>query len=869
MLDDREKKKNIMELLLISLEKTDDGMASNIQDILHGTGAETTDYVAAHWHSRNPTELARARMIDVEARKHDGEAHEKKKALDFLLGRLNDESPIVQQHLSSALCGFAPDSIQPLIDLVLASNEITHIVQHAVTILIKIGEPCVIPVCEALNDSQERMTDGLLRVLFQLKDPRAIPYLINYLNRSVPKHVYYACLAMRVLGSFRIEKVIPPLINILRFPDEKLYDTAMRELSNLGAIALDDLLQALDVEQDDIITQRIYQVFINMQPFPQARLLDAFQHSDKVAKHIKETFKQHAAATASFMVNNLFHPHPKVRHYTRLTVEEMNRDVTVPYLIEALINPSWQPVIKKFLISYTPSIPLLIQKLSSTNIGDEVFNTLLAFDSRQVIPSLVIGLQESQTRQETKRLIVELAGREPALLPDIVRLFDPSVSNLHTLPPAALAALQEILTQELANESLPELINGLDGKLLEHCSDTLVILSRKDDMTETVVQALINALSRGGLLFGAKQTLVNIGKRALMPVNLLLDSDEDLLVEAAQDILSKMGADAFSIIYDRFHNPRTTASATKIYSKMPTATAAVGLAAYLSSSDLRMTEIAVYLLFTRINEEDQQRKVELIPALLEQTRKKNISVRRIIAPLLLFNGNSNGRRKLAEHIVNHVLKHPERHLEFMRILPFIGERAIKPLEDILNDNYSLSPLLPEAVAILGLISRNEYVEKYVAELASLRPVVKGQHTRQLYNPLSFRALGGLLASGSYNPTELLNLKRQAESQRDDTAFEFYDVLLGMRNMPAMAQLNIKLTEASNDLYQSNQQISRLKGELEDERARSTRLSNEQKQSQRAINNAQSTIDNLNNQITSLNYQNSQLLEEKRRLRNHQ
>ncbi len=843
MLDEREKKKHIMELLLLSLEKRDDGMASNIQDILQGAGAGVgaTDHIISFWKSRNPTELARARMIDILAQKNNGETYEKSMALTFLLSHLNDESPLVKQHLSGAIGSFAPESISPLIDLLMTPGEITPGIRQAAAILIKIGEPSVLPVCHALDAAHERRTNGLIHVLSQLRDPRAIPYLINHLYRIAPHHTKLACHVIQVLSSFRSREVIPPLITMLKFPDDRLSETAIEELSNLGEISVESLIHALDVEHEAIITRRIHLVFIKMQPFPQARLLDAFQQSDRVAGHIKETFKQHAAATASYLIDNLFHPHKRIRHYTRLTLAEMNPAATFPHLIEALVQPGWQPVIKEYLLTDISAIPLLISKLSSTTISDEVFTTLLAFDSRQITPWVMRGLYDSKTRQETKHLIVTLANREQqqSLVPDIVRLFDPAVSNMQTLPSESLNALQEVLTSELARESLPELINCLDGKLLDLCSDTLVILSLKPDMTETVVHETIAALSRGGLMHGARQTLVKIGKPALRPISLLLDSDEPWLVEAAQDILSEMGANAFPIIYQRFHNPGTETVAAHIYNKMPASVVAAGLAAYLSSKDLFMTEIAVYLLYARIEAEDQQRKIELIPALLAQTRKNNISIRRIIAPLLLYSGSTaNSRRRLAAHVVDHLLKHPERHLEFMGVFSFIGEQSIKPLEKIVRETNISSQLLPEAIAMLGLLSRherNEQIEQYVAELASLKPIMRGQRTRQLLNPLDYRALGGLPASGRYDYTELSNLKRQADSQGDVPASEFYDVLIGTRNIPKIDLLTRRWQESEDRTNLLQQDVDRLTRDVKSERERSERLRKERNEAREQRN----------------------------------
>lgn len=856
-----EKKKATIEQLLFLLNTKDTQQAGNIQNVIHDIGIGATDSIISYCHMHTPPPLSRSRIIEVMGTVHDN------KALPFLLDYLSDDSPPVQDKLTASLSNFAPESISPLIDHVM-SPKAEVIVRRAAHILIKIGKLSVMPVSRALSSIQERGTFYLVHVLSELKDPEAIPYLIKLLYEIESPNINLTCYVIQVLGSFRVKQVVAPLIDALTSSEERVYETAIEELSKLGEIAFDDLIGKLDVEHETPATRRMRAALVKMQPFLQEQLLNQFAKRDTIARQVKEVFKQNARNAVSFIVNNLFHQHPGIRNYVRQTIWEMEPAITVSPLIEALHNPDWQPVIEKFLVSYPPSIPLLIRELGSAKISEAAFTTLLAFDSRQIIPSLTIGLADEKTRPRTKRLIETLTSREQRVIADIISLFDPDVSHIPTLPQEALVALQEVLTQELANVSLPELITGLgERELVDACSETLVILSRKPGRVDKVVQATLNALTSGSLLNGAKLTLVKIGQPAVEQVSSLLDKKEDSLVAAGQDILSRMGSIAFHTIYERLLEPRTEEVAAKIYRNMSTASAAEGLAAYLSGQDLQQILIGLHLLYIRVDEEDRRQKVEMIPALLEQTRKDNISLKRVLAALLIFNGSFPQRKRLAAYIVDLLLRYPEHHpKEFLELFPFLGKQAVKPLERILNTKTKNFPptLVEEAAATLGLITRHEQIETLVSNLATREFAIEGQRTRLLINPLHFRALGGLLASGNYNSNVLI--EKRSEAPQGSSAFEFYDILLGARNMPEITRLHTRLEVISDEKDQLTREVNRLTQELATEKATSSRLRTERNNAQTAFDNAQQSIKNHNTRIADLNGQISELNHEVSQLR---
>jgi HEAT repeat protein len=874
--DEREKKNSAVEQLLTSLKTPDTSMAVNIQEVLRNIGPEATQHIMMYWQSRNPSEIARQRMVEImdPGRERDARKMSDRNALSFLIGLLGDESLEVQKRLSLALCNYVPQSIAPLIDQVISLDVSETVSKRAAAILKAIGESSVKPVCDALLDVRERGTRLLVEVLDYLKHRDAIIPLIDLLQRIIPQYIQLAGYVMQVLSSFQDQRVVSPLIDILERPEDVLYDKAIEELSRLGNIALGELIAALDFEQETVKTRRVRNAICGMRPFPQEQLLDMFKQSDELSEQIKQVFKEkadkeNADETVRFLVGQMDHSHLRIRSYVHLTVKEIKPDTTVRPLVAALGNPGWQPILAPYLLMNPQSIPLLIQELGSVERSEPAYTTLLQFDSLQVIPSLILGLQITRTRQRTKRLIVEMVGREKNLLASIIYLFDATTSHLPSMPQEALKALQEVLTQELADESLPVLIEGLkERQIIEDCSNTLVLLARQQGKTEIVVQAMLDALKKEELRNGAKQTLVKIGEPALKPVSrLLLDRSDASLIEAAREILSDMGPIAFPILHQLFHNNELVQDAILIFRRMSAVNVATGIVHYLSGNSLRDIEIALFLLYMRIDEEDRTHKEEIIPALLHEAQQADRPWQRIIVALLLFNGRTQNRKRPADYIVDALIADSGHYKELFRILPFIGEQAVDPLVRILSRQDVPQPIQEEAAGMLGVIRRHERVEGYVSELAANRPAMNfGQRTRQLYNPLHYRALGGLLASGNYGRNELMQLR--SASELGSESYEFYDVLLGSRNMAEIERLRTDVRHFRQAWDAANAEVRRLNAELDStkEQLSSTARRNSQ------LSSLNSQLQDANTQLratnTQLSLENTRLHEEINRLRRH-
>src|SRR5262249_25570325 len=145
------------------------------------------------------------------------------------------------------------------------------------------------------------------------------------------------------------------------------------------------------------------------------------------------------------------------------------------------------------------------------------------------------------------------------LLPDIVRLFNPAIAQPEPLPgplPEVRRTVQELLTTELADASLPALVGGLaEPPLREGCIDSLVILAHIQEPQPEVLQAVWEALRNPAQRLGAHQTLVRCGPLAAQPVSeLVRERDQDLSKEA-RAILAEMGEVAFPHIYQLAHDP--------------------------------------------------------------------------------------------------------------------------------------------------------------------------------------------------------------------------------------------------------------------------------------------------------------------------
>jgi hypothetical protein len=435
-------------------------------------------------------------------------------------------------------------------------------------------------------------------------------------------------------------------------------------------------------------------------------------------------------------------------------------------------------------------------------------------DYPTVLPWLISGLANPNTRQHTRRLIEEMARTyDGDLLPDIVRLFNPAIARPEPLPgplPEVQRALQELLTTELVLDSLPALVRGLaEPPLREACADSLVTLAHIQQRQELVLQAVLDALRNPSQRLGAHQTLVKCGQMAAQSVYELLREHDNDLVREARAILAEMGETAFPYIYQLAHDPQHRAHAQDIFQLIPVEIVSKGLLACFASNDRQKEETAFYMLAMGIDDENSSRSGSsgLIRALLAQALEHSNSevCLRTLSALLFF--SHKRRSEMAQQIVSTLTQTSEEHFraEYLRSLFLLGKDAIDSLGFAMN-----TPDLPEKVRLemigtLSTLGEDEQITEYVKILAA----GPNGTVNFLHRAPGLRALGGLLAGGIYNEKKLEEVHKDLSASskpQDRAAFEFFDVLLGKRNMSEIVRLQEVINRQQGDIDRLNKLI---------------------------------------------------------------
>ena len=136
--------------------------------------------------------------------------------------------------------------------------------------------------------------------------------------------------------------------------------------------------------------------------------------------------------------------------------------------------------------------------------------------------------------------------------------------------------------------------------------------------------------------------------------------------------------------------------------------------------------------------------------------------------------------------------HQERLIQTFLLL---GGGAKDALLAILRDPGAQSKLRAEAAGILGMLTPHEDVAVYANTISGHGFWAgRASNSTSILEPerlaVSLRALGGLLASGNWNVSRLLDLRRV--SKEGSAERELYDILLGWRYSPRIAMLENEL-----------------------------------------------------------------------------
>ncbi len=820
-------KEKAVRMLIQSLSSADEAMRHNAVQVLQEVGHAATPILLAEL-ERQPPEMVRMHIVAVFAHMRIPDPQ----ALPYILPLLADPALGVQQQAASALRTYAPDSIPDLIKMVLFdASEVAA--TRAAQILGDIGTGTIEPVLQALQEIVPGRTRLLVYVLERVRDQRAVPALIALLAKPEIESLL-AVSIVHVLSQYPDERVVSALISVLANPDVLLQEEAVNALSQLGEVALDKLVVALDVKEETATTTRIRRVLLSMAPFPGERLIDMLTLvSEAQAWQIMEVLLAKGSDAAQMLVTHLAHPDQRVQEYMRYTLTRMEGHIAVPALLEVLHRPALRPVVDELLRVYPQeAIPQLVSLLGESERGDASATVLSAFGP-EVLPALVPGLDDpgDVAQERARSIILHLLRQMPEMLPRVVQLF--------SLVPSQRAheGLLDLLTNDLtrparspfADTLVPTLLEGLeDARLIAGVSEALVRLVHKQGAySDAALNGLFAALRLDERREGAKIALGNVGMQAIPGVmNLLTDTDQ-AVAYAAQQILREMRAVALPYIwaaYSDLSNPARREAALKTFASMPTMEIKDGLIGYLAGDELQDISMSLGLLLERISDEAALSRQDqaMIRALLEhvKTQAEERTAQRIIALLLLVGGSD-----VASHIawgLYHYADHPNHRERLVRMFLLLGEEAEETLLEMLRYRATPAELLAEVVSVLGMMTPRQEAYEYARTLGNpASSMYQADMTYPERQAIALRALGGLLAGGHLNSSTLQ--RRQASSLYGSTEHELYSVLLGKPYGPLITRLENELRAAQYEHEKDRRELTirmslleRAKEELEEE-----------------------------------------------------
>ncbi len=805
-----------VEALIQNLAASDEQLARTAVSALCEIGPATTAGLLQQLRQQ-PSELETVRIVEVLGKVRDP------RALSQLLRLLADPSLAVQHQVAQALLRYGDESIPGLIYQVLqGENEL--VAGGAEQILGELGEAAVDAVTEALIPVVPGRTHMLVHVLGCLHHPLSVLPLIALLETSTDGAAVDMQLVLALieaLGQYQDERVVAPLMEMLASTNPLFYEGAINALGNLGAIACPELVAALDIEQDTPVTARIERAVLGMERFPADCLLEALAvGSDAQAEHIMQVFMSSGPEAAQVVVDNLDHPDRRVQIYIRAAAELMPGQVIVPALLEAIDHPdrNMRAVIAEYLLKHPfEAIPPLVDMLQENTQGSIAQRLLLDFGP-SILPSLVPGLDalSDLSHERSRQLVIELARQSLEALRQVIQLFTLSP------PPRAHQALVSALAEDLADISVPVLLDGLeDAHIIGVVSETLGRMVKKGDQRSALIlDELLSGLRTEGRRQGAEITLVDIGAEAVPGVGSLIADPDPFVSRAAQDILCQIGVPAFAFIWaahsDVANRPRREA-ARAIFRRMPTVIIKDELVQLLSSDEPEDISMALALLLERIHDEallpDQGH--EMIPVLLEyvQTHAAERAGHRVLTLLLLLGG-----RTVVDFITQVLYDYPNHQERLLYALLLLGEEAEESLLEILHDSGATAQLRAEAAAVLGLQAPHVDIREYASMLPEYglwAGQSQGQHG--VLHPdqlnISLRALGGLLAGGHWHATELDRLRTM--SKNDSPEHELYAILLGWWYHPHISMLK---QELENEREEHKQRLMLLTQEILDIRS---------------------------------------------------
>lgn len=785
-----ERWEQVVRLLIAALADRDEAKITSVMALLQRMGNTATPLLVKELQTSRQ-ELALARIVRVIGVVRDPDA------LRRLLPLLDNPARLVAEQLTIAFQNYAPESIDPLLDVTLM-HQSPGAARRATEILKSIGEGCVPAVIRRLEPIKRERTQLLVEILVHTRRPQAITPLIRLLGKlqneadsDLVKKVIQA------LQHFPDKQVIPPLIDVLSNWGAPYYQEAGKVLSGFGELALDELVAALDVEQETVAVRRVRTAILYMQPFLYLPLLNCFQScSERQGRQIEKVFLERGdQETARFLVSQLSHSQQKVKLAVQRMLDRMPEDAVVEPLLDALGNPREYDVISRLLRKYPTSIPKLVAILADVRRSRAAYTILLDFGP-QVIAHLPSGLDapDERARNNSQRLLIALAEgeQEPQarqrILEQIVALFahlrrgSQGWNNLLDLLTNQFVILWG---EQFADLCIPVLLNGLmDAPSRDGCAEALVRLVRHHPVyKETILNALLKALEVKEQRDGAEIALIGLDEHAVDPVSKLIIDQNAEVAGRAQHILSQIGPAALQFVWQHYRDAddrRLQDAVRTIFRRMSIDRILGKLIEWLTAEDPLYIEMGLTLLLERILLEEEGASQKLIPFLLEYVCQhgQDDASQRIIA-LLLFARKETVIEHLLKRLRDNQKNHPE-WLPQILLLPGLAGKAQERLEAIVRGEQEATPQLrAELAAIMGLLRMDEAEDfaKTLNQYSMLEPEGATQQlqTRDLLS-MSLRALGGLLAGGRWGVEELRRLRRT--SKEGTPEHDLYSLLLG-------------------------------------------------------------------------------------------
>jgi hypothetical protein len=281
------------------------------------------------------------------------------------------------------------------------------------------------------------------------------------------------------------------------------------------------------------------------------------------------------------------------------------------------------------------------------------------------------------------------------------------------------------------------------------------------------------------------------------------------VAQAAKRILCDIGVPALPFIWMAHSdksNPQRRNAAMEIFCSMSADVIKDELVTLLVSDKRDDISMAVSLLLERVHEESRQDNHIMVPELIEyiQSHPMGTTNLRIIALLLLL-----GEQAFFDHLLHSLAETygtgsqgtrkplgQTHRLQYMFL--FLSDKRLKTILDIFEDLDTASGLKTELAAILGLLKAPRAIADSARRVSAYGLVKNHQ---QVASPgklaISLRALGGLLASGQWDIRRLLEMRDRCTD--DNPERELYNVLLGWRYEPAIAQLEDEM-EVQRDTF---------------------------------------------------------------------